>query len=541
MNSNLTPGLERIAEWAVTYWLHSTLLLGLVFVGLAVWRRCAGPSRSIAHGVHERLWKFGAVAGIVTASLQMCLGTGCQLMTLATSVADSGKQPANVLSDPLEGDSEHAHDGVARLQHVLGRLPFPGGVETDRLPSAADLASGGMPVISSKAAELSTGSARQIGADVREGSGPSPLVTPFVRLPDEMAIPELAGPPYVDVAVTASVAQPTDDDVMASPLVWLGLVAVAWGCVAMILLCGQTFHFRRFLRETSPAEWSVLQQLDELRERLGVSRRIELLQTAEISEPVAFGLFEWRIALPQSLNHDISESELDALLAHEIAHLRRGDVAWLLVGRALTTCLAFQPLNFLARRKWQLHAEFQCDDWAVSRAVDAVSLARSLTIVAELRSAAALTVAALPAGGRRSHITDRVERLLTGTCADAWPGRWRTLVMTLAGVAVASILTMHGPSAHAVSDSPESALSESPPFVRGAVVGASSDREARQLQGQLDEEVKALSTDLDALAVELALLQPLLTELPDDPVLSERARRLQTRLGRLRETLTKNR
>jgi len=267
-----------------------------------------------------------------------------------------------------------------------------------------------------------------------------------------------------------------------------------------------------------------------------VSRPIELLTSDQFSEPVAFGLIDWRIALPTSLDAGSSPDEIDALLAHEIAHLRRGDIVWLHVGRLLTTCLAFQPLNFLARRKWQLHAEFQCDDWAVAQSVDAVSLARSLTFVAELRSAPALANGALPAGGRRSHITQRVERLLTGRTSDVWSGRLWRVVLLILGITITGVLTTHGPTTGASAGSILPVTIEMT-SAGGDDVSLTPDdaTEERALQTDLSLEVAGLSGDLDALTHELELLQPLLVSLPPDSALRDPAERLQRRIGQLRE------
>ena len=80
--------------------------------------------------------------------------------------------------------------------------------------------------------------------------------------------------------------------------------------------------------------------------------------------------------LPERAVKDLCEDELRALLAHELAHLVRGDSSWLCISRVVCSCLAFQPLNHLARREWQRAAEFLCDNWAVSRTQTPLALAR---------------------------------------------------------------------------------------------------------------------------------------------------------------------
>src|SRR5204863_4151691 len=137
-----------------------------------------------------------------------------------------------------------------------------------------------------------------------------------------------------------------------------------------------------------------------------------LLSAPDDPEPAAFGISQWTIVLPARAEHELSEDELRALLAHELAHLVRGDSMWLCVSRLVCSCLAFQPLNHLARREWQRAAEFLCDRWAVRRTGTPLALARCLTEVAGWRVSGRASAALLAATGRKSGLADRIERLL---------------------------------------------------------------------------------------------------------------------------------
>ncbi|MBP86430.1 MAG: hypothetical protein CMJ64_06910 [Planctomycetaceae bacterium] len=144
--------------------------------------------------------------------------------------------------------------------------------------------------------------------------------------------------------------------------------------------------------------------LDRFLKRHKIRRRIRLLTARNQSEPIAYGLFRWTIVLPEGAEDRLERNELKALLAHEVAHLVRGDVRWLWAGRVLCTCFAFQPLNFLARKRWQQVAEYLCDDWALERGVRSLSLARCLTQVAEWRFGADTPPSGWPLAARRQRL-----------------------------------------------------------------------------------------------------------------------------------------
>ena len=209
------------------------------------------------------------------------------------------------------------------------------------------------------------------------------------------------------------------------PATLLGVIsAVAPGLASVILAVGaivlgslrslwQTLALSRKLAGCARLDDGPARDLlDELCRVVPRAPQVRLLAAADDAEPAALGVWRWTIVLPRRAIADLSVDELRSLLAHELAHLARGDAAWLCISRFVCSCLAFQPLNHLARREWQRAAEFLCDRWAVHRTGSPLALARCLTEVASWRLAAQSSAASLAATGRKSGLVDRIERLL---------------------------------------------------------------------------------------------------------------------------------
>jgi hypothetical protein len=208
-------------------------------------------------------------------------------------------------------------------------------------------------------------------------------------------------------------------------------------------------------------------------------------------------LFRWTIVLPEDALRTFEPSELYALLAHEAAHLVRGDAVWLWIGRIICSCFAIQPLNFVARREWRRSSEMLCDEWAVRHSASGLALARCLTRVAESNSLAAPRLAALWALGTPSHLSQRVERLLDGARdVDAWGTRTRRRLVTVAGVAIATVFVCAAPRTTVLGDvgGPDSAtrsevdggplsLARSEPAVSIRLLGS----ELRELSSEIDQ------------------------------------------------------
>ena len=180
--------------------------------------------------------------------------------------------------------------------------------------------------------------------------------------------------------------------------------------------------------------------------RRGVRGQDSIIEpNGTITEPFACGLFRWTIVLPAGIEQQLSSAEMKALLAHEVAHLVRRDPWWLWLGEVLCTCLAFQPLNFLARWHWQQAAELLCDDWAVERKVSASSLASCLTRIAEWRLDRRAALMGLTAVGHSGSLTHRIEWLLrTGRATEPKRPRGRMLA-TLLTFSAGLLVGTYGP------------------------------------------------------------------------------------------------
>ena len=134
----------------------------------------------------------------------------------------------------------------------------------------------------------------------------------------------------------------------------------------MVLLLRFVFSLlaaRRLLRRMLPVESeTVLKLADETARRMWVHRRIELLQNEVGTVPFTLGLRTPRIVLPRTAIENWSESQLRAILAHEIAHIQRGDVWGQLLTRLVFCLYWFHPLVWPAVRQIRVTRELACDD-----------------------------------------------------------------------------------------------------------------------------------------------------------------------------------
>jgi beta-lactamase regulating signal transducer with metallopeptidase domain len=157
----------------------------------------------------------------------------------------------------------------------------------------------------------------------------------------------------------------------------------------------------------------------QLRKKMGVTRAAQLLLSARAQVPILIGTVRPAILIPISLVTGLERRQLEAILSHELAHLRRWDDVMNLIQCGIVTLLYFHPLIWWLNHKVNEDRELCCDDLAVRRGADRVALAEALASLA-VNSGPGMALAASGSGP----VARRIERLLmpkTGRGLPLWP------------------------------------------------------------------------------------------------------------------------
>jgi beta-lactamase regulating signal transducer with metallopeptidase domain len=145
----------------------------------------------------------------------------------------------------------------------------------------------------------------------------------------------------------------------------------------------------------------------ELQRRLGLHRVVRYCESLQLAAPAVAGWFRPVVLLPVSVLTGLTAQQLDAVVAHELAHVKRLDSFVNLFQVAAETLLFYHPGVWWLSRRVRAERENCCDDVAIAVCGNAVEYARALATMAEWQSAPALAMAA-----NRSPLAERVARLL---------------------------------------------------------------------------------------------------------------------------------
>jgi beta-lactamase regulating signal transducer with metallopeptidase domain len=175
-------------------------------------------------------------------------------------------------------------------------------------------------------------------------------------------------------------------------------------------------------KEIKPVGAALYEKCLALQKRMCIERVVKYCECLKLEAPAVLGWFRPVVLLPVRALTGLTETQIEAVIAHELAHIRRLDCFVNLFQIATETLLFYHPAVWWVSQRVRAERENCCDDEAIAVCGDAVNYARALTKMEEWRTAPALMMAA-----NRSPLAARVMRLLGW---DGTAGRMR-----MAGIA----------------------------------------------------------------------------------------------------------
>jgi beta-lactamase regulating signal transducer with metallopeptidase domain len=163
---------------------------------------------------------------------------------------------------------------------------------------------------------------------------------------------------------------------------------------------------RRRRQSTAPSP-RILAMCQELQRQLGLDRAIRYLECSWLQAPAVIGWFRPIILLPVAALTGLSEEQLRAVVAHELAHIRRLDAFVNLFQILVETLLFYHPAMWWLNKRICAERELCCDEIAVSLTGNRLEYAQALTRMAEWRNAPVLAMAA-----NRGPLSERVLHIL---------------------------------------------------------------------------------------------------------------------------------
>jgi beta-lactamase regulating signal transducer with metallopeptidase domain len=172
------------------------------------------------------------------------------------------------------------------------------------------------------------------------------------------------GTPSLPIAPGGPMAVPS-----TSALSWRAWLMFAWAVIVvaqLVVLLGQRARLVRLLRQASPASAALDTLVAQCATRLRLGRVPRVLVTEVECSPFVCGLSRTVMVLPRSLESLLPQNEIEPVLIHELAHVKRYDLFFGWIPQLARMFYFFHPIAHLVAFRTRLEAELACDGWAMA-------------------------------------------------------------------------------------------------------------------------------------------------------------------------------
>ncbi|MDN5287280.1 MAG: hypothetical protein JWR38_3554 [Mucilaginibacter sp.] len=182
------------------------------------------------------------------------------------------------------------------------------------------------------------------------------------------------------------------------------------GLVFNLLRMGLNWQKINLIKKTMIPADKVQIYVDNFCQKLRINKYVSINFSRMVDVPCMIGFFKPIILLPISLTSYLSTQEVEAILLHELSHIKRNDYLFNLAQQFVTILLFFNPFAQLINRIINQERENRCDDLVVQTTAQPLIYAQALLKLEQSRQVH--LPMALAATGKKYHLLNRIERIM---------------------------------------------------------------------------------------------------------------------------------
>jgi beta-lactamase regulating signal transducer with metallopeptidase domain len=224
------------------------------------------------------------------------------------------------------------------------------------------------------------------------------------------------------------------------PNTWALYVFSAWAVIAGYFLVGvarAVWHLHSLRKRCTPLAPSDLPAImQETLRRSNLSRKVVICTSKQVRVPTALGLARPAIVIPDWAMRELSPADVNQILLHELAHLRRWDDWTNLAQQLVRALFFFHPAIWWIENKAALEREIACDDAVLAETASPRAYAECLAHLAERSFIQRSLAMAQAAVGRLRETTFRVAQILDVNRPRASARGWKPAASLVVGFAV---------------------------------------------------------------------------------------------------------
>lgn len=184
------------------------------------------------------------------------------------------------------------------------------------------------------------------------------------------------------------------------------------GLFVQLILFTNSLSKLRYLKTTglqdAPSLWQ--ESFQKIKTKLRLPGDIQFFLSEKVSVPLTLGHLKPIILFPVALVNNLDLKQVESILIHELAHIKRHDYLLNLLKVIIETTLFFNPFTWLLSRHIAAEREHACDDIVVKWVASPIAYAQALMSV-EINSHQAAPAYAMAATGKNYHLLHRIQRI----------------------------------------------------------------------------------------------------------------------------------
>ncbi|MDX5477107.1 MAG: M48 family metalloprotease [Cyclobacteriaceae bacterium] len=197
----------------------------------------------------------------------------------------------------------------------------------------------------------------------------------------------------------------------------------------------RSLHYKK--HDSVPDKLSRL--VEKISNQLALTRPIKVLSSRHVDVPLTYGILKPVILIPSALLLHMSPGQLEAIIAHEIAHIRRHDYLVNLIQSILEILFFFHPVFWWINHEIKKQREMACDELAVTLGADPKDLAHGLANVIN-HAQNHVSEMAMAAAKKPNPTLDRIKKIMGVKTSPTQPTTLTTITMIITLILGATLI-----------------------------------------------------------------------------------------------------
>ncbi len=197
-------------------------------------------------------------------------------------------------------------------------------------------------------------------------------------------------------------------------MVWVIYAWMAGVLIFSIRFAGGIVYIQFLKRKISDASSEYLQMVQHLSDQLRLTQKVRLVESIQISKPIVLGYIKPMIILPIGLLTGLPTSQIETILLHELAHIKRHDYLVNLIQAFIEVILFFNPFVWLLSEMIRKEREYCCDDLVIMMGSSRTEYIKALAQLEEINQYRIPTLA-LALNNNKYQVFNRIKRIMETT------------------------------------------------------------------------------------------------------------------------------